>query len=93
MKYRKNSPIVEAVTFNEFVEYGRAHGGNIVNGMPWHFKYEGHPVTHETDELYLIPYSFGVYKFTPEDMLFIDEYGPIRVMKIDVFKEQYEECV
>lgn len=54
-KFRKKPVVVEAITFQEFIEHGRANGGNIVGGMPWSFKYNGHPVTHETDERYLIP--------------------------------------
>lgn len=41
-------------TFDEFVQYGRDHGANIVNGMPWSFKFHGHAVSHETDDHYLI---------------------------------------
>lgn len=41
-------------TFDEFVEYGRQNGANIVGGMPWSFTFNGHAVTHENDDLYLI---------------------------------------
>lgn len=41
-------------TFEQFVEYGRYHGANIVNGMPWSFQFHGFPVSHENDEHYLI---------------------------------------
>lgn len=36
---RKKPVVIEAITFDEFIEYGKANGGNIVNGMPWSFKY------------------------------------------------------
>lgn len=70
-KYRKKLVVIEAITFEEFVEYGRNNGAsaNIVNGMPWSFKYNGHPVTHENDECYLIPTLEGTHNFTPQDML------------------------
>lgn len=45
---------VDAITFNGLVAYGRDHGANMVNGMPWSFYYQGHPVSHENDDLYLI---------------------------------------
>ena len=38
MKYRKKPVVIEAITFDELVEYGKAHGGNIVDGMPWSFQ-------------------------------------------------------
>jgi hypothetical protein len=51
-----------AISFSDFVEYGRNNGANIVNGMPWSFEFEGYPVTHENDSCYLI----GNQKFTPD---------------------------
>ena len=89
-KYRKKPVEIEAITFNEFVEYGKNNGGNIVNGMPWHFKYNGHPVTHEHDELYLIPTLEGMHNFTPKDMLITGVKGEIYPCKIDIFEQTYE---
>src|SRR5688572_10568559 len=54
-KYRKKPVIVEAITFEELVDYGKASGANIVNGMPWSFEYKGQPITHENDDCYIIP--------------------------------------
>lgn len=35
MFFRKKPVVVEAVTFDEFVEYGRnSEGANIVDGLP-----------------------------------------------------------
>src|SRR3546814_3179908 len=50
MKYRKKPVTIEAITFDELVDYGRVvapenaaeHGG-----YAWHFSYKGHPLTHE----------------------------------------------
>jgi len=47
-------PEAKLVTFDEFVQYGIDHGANVVNGMPWSFIFNGHAVTHENDDLYLI---------------------------------------
>jgi hypothetical protein len=49
-KYRKKPVVIEAITFEEFIEYGKNNGGNIVNGFPWSFKYNGHPVTQRLKE-------------------------------------------
>jgi hypothetical protein len=35
MKYIRKTAVVEAITFDELVKYGKENGGNIVNGMPW----------------------------------------------------------
>lgn len=59
------------ITFDEFVQYGRDNGANIVNGMPWSFTYNGHAVTHENDQCYLItaPGVPDTMFFRPGDML------------------------
>ena len=90
MKYRKKPVVIEAITFEEFVEYGKNNGGNIVNGMPWSFNYNGHPVTHENDECYLIPTLEGTLNLTPQDMLITGVNGEIYPCKIDIFEKTYE---
>jgi len=91
-KYKKKPVIIEAITFEEFVEYGKNNGANIVNGMPWSFDYNGHNVTHENDERYLIPTLEGVHNFTPQDMLITGVNGEIYPCKIDIFAKTYD-CV
>lgn len=44
----------KSYTFDEFVQYGRDAGANIVGGMPWSFKFHSDPVTHETDVRYMV---------------------------------------
>lgn len=90
MKYRKKPVVVEAITFDELVEYGRNNGGNIVNGMPWSFNYAGHPITHENDRCYLIPTSEGTMNMTPADMLITGVKGEIYPCKLDIFAATYE---
>jgi hypothetical protein len=89
-KYRKKPVVIEAITFEEFIEYGKNNGGNIVNGMPWHFEYKGHPVTHESDERYLILTLEGTMDFTPNDMLITGIHGEIYPCKLDIFAQSYE---
>ena len=90
MKYRKKPVVIDAITFEEFIEYGKNNGGHIVNGMPWSFKYNGHPVTHENDERYLIPTLEGVHNFTPQDMLITGVKGEIYPCKLEIFEATYE---
>jgi hypothetical protein len=89
-KYQKKPVVIEAITFEEFIEYGKQNGGNIVNGMPWSFEYNGHPVTNENDECYLIPTLEGTMRFTPDDMLITGVNGEIYPCKIDIFAKTYE---
>lgn len=90
-KYRKKPVVIEAITFQELVEYGlNAAGAHIVNGMPWSFSYKGHPITHENDECYIIPTLEGLVKFTTEDMLITGVKGEIYPCKIDIFKKTYD---
>ena len=59
-------------TFDEFVQYGRDNGGNIVGGMPWSFTFHGHPVTHENDQCYLLGVNDGQVRFTPDFTLVLN---------------------
>lgn len=88
--YRKKPVVIEAITFQELVEHGKIMGGNIVNGMPWSFEYKGHSITHENDELYLIPTLEGIHNFTPQDVLITGVNGEIYPCKIEIFEKTYE---
>jgi hypothetical protein len=90
LKFRKKPIVVEAITFDGLVEYGRNNGANIVNGMPWSFQYKGQPITHENDQCYLIPTPEGTMKFTPNDMLITGVNGEIYPCKLDIFEKTYE---
>jgi hypothetical protein len=89
-KFRKKPVVIEAVTFDELVEHGKANGANIVNGMPWSFSYNGHPITHENDECYLIPTLEGTHNMTPADMLITGVKGEIYPCKRDIFEQTYD---
>lgn len=89
-KFRKMPVIVEAITFEELVAYGLAHGANVVNGMPWSFDYNGRPITHENDDCYLIPTLAGTMRFERGDMLITGIKGEIYPCKDDIFKATYE---
>jgi len=91
MKYRHLPSVVEAITFDELVEYGKTHGGNIVNGMPWSFDYHGQPITHENDNCYLIPTLEGTMKFGRDDMLITGVTGEIYPCKKEIFKLTYDK--
>ena len=90
MRYRKKPVEIDAITFDEFVQYGKDSGVDLVNGMPWAFSYGGHPITHENDKCYLIPTLEGTHHFTPDDMLITGVKGEIYPCKIDIFKLTYD---
>ena len=94
MKYRKKPVVIEAITFDEFIEYGveycRQHAEVLIGGMPWHFEYNGHPVTHCSNTCYLIPTLEGEMMFTTNDMLVTGVDGEIYPCKIDIFHKTYE---
>lgn len=92
-KYRKKPVVIEAITFDEFVEYGKSvmTESMLVKGMPWSFIYKGHTVTHENDECYLIPCNTGgSEKFTHDDMLITGVNGEIYPCPKDIFEKTYE---
>lgn len=88
--FRKKPVVIEAITFDELVEHGKTHGGNIVNGMPWSFTYQGHAITHENDGCYLTPTLEGIMQFTRQDMLITGVNGEIYPCKIDIFEKTYD---
>ncbi len=90
MKFRKKPVVIEAITFDELVVYGRANGANIVNGMSWSFNYCGQPITHENDECCLVPTLEGAMKMTRGDMLISGVEGEIYPCKLDIFEATYE---
>jgi len=91
MKYRKNPVAIEAYTFDEMIEIGMSQiEANIVDGELWSFKMNGHAITHESKDEYIISTLEGEYKMTRGDMLIIGVRGEIYPCKIDIFNETYE---
>lgn len=88
--FRKKPVVIEAITFDELVEHGKANGGNIVNGMPWSFKYAGQPISHENDDCYLIQTLEGTMRMARGDMLITGVKGEIYPCKPDIFAATYE---
>lgn len=91
MQYRKKPVVVEAFTFEEFIEEGRKVATSAIDGIPWSFQFRGHPITHETDDCYLIPTLEGTMKFNRGDMLIVGVKGEIYPCKKDIFDATYDE--
>lgn len=91
-KFKKKPVVIEAITWDEFIEYGKKEVGEefLNDGMPWSFDYNGHPITHENDECYLITTLEGTHNMTPQDVLITGVRGEIYPCKIDIFEETYE---
>lgn len=85
-KFRKKPVVIEAITFDEFVQYAKDN----TNPPHWHIPYQGVNITHENDKKYLIPTLEGIMDFTDEDMLITEVKGEIYACKIDIFKLSYE---
>ncbi len=92
-KFRKKPVVIDAMTFDEMVEYGKKQIGeeNLTNGMPWSFKINGRAITHEDDNTYLINTLEGDHKMTRDDMLIIGVKGESYPCKKDIFDMTYEE--
>lgn len=68
---------VSRITFDELIEHGKAAGVETINGMPWSFEYNGQPVTHETDNCYLV----GEHRFERGEFLVTLSNGSVIVPK------------
>ncbi|ENH6340918.1 DUF2829 domain-containing protein [Burkholderia vietnamiensis] len=89
-KFRKKPVTIDAITFDELVEHGKASGAPLTNGMPWSFTYNGHAITHERDDCYLIPTLEGTHHMTPADMLITGVKGEIYPCKLEIFEATYD---
>lgn len=92
--YRKKPVVIDAITFDELIEIGKQQvlPDLLVNGMPWSFTYKGHPITHETDNCYVIPTLEGNMFFTRDDMLITGIQGEIYPCKTEIFNLTYEKA-
>lgn len=70
-----NLELQKMISFEEFIQHGRDNGANIVNGMPWSWKINGWPVTHENDDRYIIQTENGFEDFYKGDKLMAFESG------------------
>lgn len=88
-KFRLKPMIVEALTFEELIDYGRTQTDNIYNNMPWSFKFMDIPITHETDDCYIIG---GIERFTRNQMLVIkgDELSVVDIDAFEIMSEPME---
>ncbi|HYD02605.1 MAG TPA: hypothetical protein VEB22_15365 [Phycisphaerales bacterium] len=90
MRYRKKPVVIEAFTFDELVQHGREQGVPLVNGMPWSFAFRGQPITHETDDCYLLPTLEGTMRMGRGDMLVVGVKGEIYPCRRDIFEATYD---
>lgn len=90
-QFRKKPVVIAAITFDELVEHGRQTAGEHQRaGVPWSFDYAGQPITHETDDCYLIPTREGTMRFERGDMLITGVAGEIYPCKADIFAATYD---
>lgn len=84
---------VEAITFDELVEHGKANcdPSNIHNGMPWSFNYKEVPVTHENDHLYLVCQSYPSLRFGINDVLITDSDNKMSISYALEFNNTHEK--
>lgn len=75
--------IIDVLTFDEFVDYGKRAAESLVEGIPWAFKFYGCNVTHDTDSRYLIPHKNGDVIFKKEEVLVVFNNGNFKVYTDD----------
>jgi hypothetical protein len=88
-KFRKKPVVIDAITFEEFVEMAKA----ITDPPHWSIPFNGVNVTHENDDCYIIPTLEGNHNFTSNDMLITGIQGEIYPCKKYIFEATYELVV
>ena len=81
-KFKLKPMIVEAITFDDLIQYGLTQTDNIYNNMPWSFEYKGVPITHETDDCYIIG---DCDRFTKNQML-VCKNNELSIVDTDAFE-------
>jgi len=93
-KYRKKPVVIEAMTWDELVQYAINKGAPVVmDGLPWSFDINGRPVTHDAQggyNRYLITTLEGQMEMTRDDMCIIGIKGEAYPCKKDIFDATYE---
>lgn len=89
-QFRKKPVVITAITFDQLVAHGITQAKAVSNGLPWAFEYGGHPITHESDDCYLIPTLEGTMKMGRADMLITGVQGEIYPCKFDTFAATYD---
>lgn len=87
MKYVKKPIVIEAITFDEFVECVK---NNCEGVMPKKFTYKGFSIRYENDRCYMISTLEGMHSFTSDDMLITGIRGEIYPCKLDIFEATYD---
>lgn len=88
----KGSGSVEALSFEEFLEYGRANcdPGCMHGNMPCSFKWQGLHASHERDDCYVITFPNGFAHFKPGQMVIRQQDGTGYVVIAAAFLDSYE---
>ena len=89
-KFKMKPMIVEATTFDELVAYGLTQTDNVHNNMPWTFKFMGIPITHETDDCYIIG---GTERLTRNHLLIVkdNDFSIVEKDAFELISEPVEE--
>lgn len=90
MKFIKKPVEVEAITFDELIEYGENVSEHTSgDALPWSFDYKGHAVTHEDDDCYLINLGSEIVRMTRTDVLVTEFYGEMRICDASSFSRTH----
>ena len=79
---------VEAYTLDEIVQFGLLHSANIVEDMPWSFDFLGFPVSHETDNLYIVGNGLHI---SHKEVLTIHKDKHLEIIPMTRFAREYME--
>jgi hypothetical protein len=92
MLYTLKRP-TEAFTLEDVIKYGIKVGAEIVDGYPWSFCFWGVPVTHETNESYIVGNLYlttdTILVFNPSYMIQEQDY-PFVLWNKEAFFDLYE---
>ena len=91
-KYIKKPFEVEAITYEELVEFGQKNTDNVIDGTPISFNYNGHIIRAYKDDAFIIRTLEGDMAMTQDDMLITGVNREIYPCKKEIFEKTYEKA-
>lgn len=79
--------IIDVLTFDEFVEYGKRAAEELIEGEPWSFTFYGCRVTQEHPEGYSIDHPDGEIPFKKGGILIVYQGGVMNVINVEVVND------
>lgn len=92
MKHTRKPEVIEAFTYEQFIDYGKKHAENIHDGIPQSFYFKKITVVHEFDSSFILTNERSMLSFGPGQILVINSDDSFESYNEKEFKELFSPC-